>query len=159
MNNTVENILKDKASSYLIEILGVLISGIFLILTIFLQQIFPNLTLDKIGKLILFKTILLLLAVLSGLIAYIIAKNSWAKIEKQYELKEIIPGYFVYSYKKTNKPIHYLCTNCFKDKKTSILRIGNIVNNMENSTTYSCPDCKTKYKIINETPGSSSIVV
>lgn len=74
--------------------------------------------------------------------------EKWAEAEKQYELKEVIRGVFVYSYKKENEltqPIHWLCTNCWKDKIKSILQRTSSIN------TYECPKCKTEIDLSMDT--------
>ena len=52
--------------------------------------------------------------------------EKWSEIGRQYELKEIAPGVFVYAYKNTKEatePPHWLCAKCFNtDKKKSILQ-------------------------------------
>lgn len=51
--------------------------------------------------------------------------EKWAKTEAQYELKEFAPGVFVYAYKKGDnlkEPMHWLCPNCWQEKKKSILQ-------------------------------------
>jgi len=67
--------------------------------------------------------------------------KDWEKTKEQYELKEVESGVFVYSCKQGDnlpEPEHWLCTNCYKDKKKSILQhdcfkaIGR----------YFCPECK-----------------
>lgn len=72
--------------------------------------------------------------------------ENWSETEKQYELKEIDRGTFVYASKKNKtiaEPVHWLCTNCWKDRKRSILqKFGGI---------YKCPSCKTEiYPFTNQ---------
>ena len=65
--------------------------------------------------------------------------EKWSDTEQQYELKEIIAGVFVYAYKKTTEnkePMHWLCTNCWKDRIKSIIQKSSV------GTNY-CPMCKT----------------
>ncbi len=64
--------------------------------------------------------------------------EKWSEAEQQYELNEIATGVFVYAYKKTTEnkePIHWLCTNCWKDKIKSIIQKSSV------GTNY-CPMCK-----------------
>lgn len=66
--------------------------------------------------------------------------EKWSETETQYELKEIASGVFVYACKKTNQPsepMHWLCTNCWKDKIKSIIQ-------KTLSDSYTCPKCKTE---------------
>jgi hypothetical protein len=68
--------------------------------------------------------------------------KDWEKTKSQYELKELIPGMFVYSYKKSDgasEPPHWLCTNCYNDGKKSILQLST------SSFHYFCPKCKTAF--------------
>lgn len=64
----------------------------------------------------------------------------WEKTESEYELQEIEYGTFVYTFKNSQEsgaPTHYLCTQCWGDRKKSILQIQ--------STKYNsklvCPLC------------------
>ncbi len=80
--------------------------------------------------------------------------EKWSETEKQYGLKEIASGIFVYVYKKTEKlsePIHWLCTNCWKDKIKSIIQktLGD---------AYACPKCKTElYPFLDRGGNVSSV--
>jgi len=68
--------------------------------------------------------------------------EDWAKTGLQYELKEIARGIFVYSSKEgvcPTEPAHYICTNCYKDKIKSILRLSYEGSDGEQ---YVCPNCK-----------------
>jgi hypothetical protein len=70
--------------------------------------------------------------------------ENWSKTESQYELKEVASGIFVYAYKKGNnetEPAHWLCTNCWKDKITSILQRS------ASYPAFTCPKCKTKFDL------------
>ena len=63
-----------------------------------------------------------------------------SETERQYELKEVAPSTFVYMYKKTLKsaePMHWLCTNCWKDRIKSILQLA---RHNAAGKTYLCPD-------------------
>lgn len=74
--------------------------------------------------------------------------EKWSETEQQYELKEVIRGVFVYSYKKENEisqPMHWLCTNCWKDKVKSILQ------RTASDDTYTCPKCKTEINLSMDT--------
>jgi hypothetical protein len=70
--------------------------------------------------------------------------EKWSETETQYELKEVARGFFVYAYKKSDdsmKPIHWLCANCYKDRKASIIQL--ISGNMMKKR-YLCPNCETE---------------
>lgn len=67
--------------------------------------------------------------------------EQWADTERLYELKDLGGNVFVYAYKKTEssaEPMHYLCTNCFKDKKKSILQFAYADSS---GTGYKCHNC------------------
>ncbi len=73
----------------------------------------------------------------------LMAFETWSETESQYSLEEIASGVFVYSYKKTNEanePMHWLCTNCWKDKIKSILQCD--TPHRTRDISYSCPKCK-----------------
>jgi hypothetical protein len=73
--------------------------------------------------------------------------ENWSETERQYELKKIASGIFVYCYKKTKDskdPLHWLCTNCYKKKKASILQLE---TKRFSGKYYFCPDCKTTIHI------------
>jgi hypothetical protein len=69
--------------------------------------------------------------------------EKWSETEIQYELKEVARGFFVYAYKKPDnlgKPDHWICANCYKDRKASILQL---VSGSMIKKRYFCPNCKT----------------
>lgn len=70
----------------------------------------------------------------------------WAKTETQYRLEEVGPSVFVYAYKKTDlsDPEHWLCTNCFKDRIKSIIRLASKGSGIKK---YICPHCKDEFYI------------
>jgi cell fate (sporulation/competence/biofilm development) regulator YlbF (YheA/YmcA/DUF963 family) len=70
--------------------------------------------------------------------------DNWEIVSKQYLLKEISTGIFVYSFASggTDIPAHYLCTNCFEGKIKSIMQLD---WQDDNSTKYSCPKCKNYF--------------
>lgn len=82
--------------------------------------------------------------------------EKWSETERQYDLKEIAPGIFVYFYKKGNEPtepIHWLCTNCWKDKIKSIIRLEFDTSGIRG---YVCPNCKDHFSIKHGASGSYS---
>ena len=82
--------------------------------------------------------------------------EKWAETEQQYDLKEIAPGIFVYSYKEGiefTEPKHWLCTNCWKDKIKSIIRLS---SEGSGSKKYICPHCKDEFYIGHGSSGSYS---
>jgi len=73
--------------------------------------------------------------------------EKWSETEMQYELKEIVTGLFVYSYKATDpqeKPMHWLCPKCFQEKKAHIIQLQSDTAAGKN---YFCPNCNTKIDI------------
>jgi len=86
----------------------------------------------------------------------IIEFEKWSETEKQYELKEIYSGVFVYAYKKpddSEDPMHWLCTKCYKEKKASIIQLSNEV---ASGKYYICPTCKTEIHIPSRRYSGSS---
>lgn len=70
--------------------------------------------------------------------------EQWEKTESEYELQEIERGKFVYSSKnsqQSKKPTHWLCTQCWEDRKKSILQAS---HHTESEAEYICPRCKIK---------------
>lgn len=67
------------------------------------------------------------------------------KCSKQYLLKEISPGKFVYSFigDKKEIPPHFLCTNCFEGKIKSIMQLEWMD---DSGTKHICPKCKNYIK-------------
>ena len=68
--------------------------------------------------------------------------EQWDKTESEYELYEIVRGKFVYSSKKSQhskEPHHWLCPNCWNERKKSILQAT--YHNYDKAS-YTCPRCK-----------------
>lgn len=64
------------------------------------------------------------------------------KTVPDYRLTELAPGVFVYAYQPTEdsrEPAHYLCANCFQDKRKSILQCA---GRDSSGVRYHCPKCK-----------------
>ena len=73
--------------------------------------------------------------------------EKWAETETQYKLEKVAPGVFVYAYKKTDTssdPEHWLCTNCYKDRIKSIIRLASKGSSIKK---YICPHCKDEFYI------------
>lgn len=86
--------------------------------------------------------------------------ENWDKTKSQYDLKEVAPGVLVYASQKGDQPAepqHWLCTNCFNDKKKSILQFS---KDVRSGRYYSCPKCKTEIRTPSDKPpgGRSRIV-
>ncbi len=69
--------------------------------------------------------------------------DKWDEVKSGYRLLEVQNGKFVYSLKSPQvspEPIHWLCANCFEDRKKSILQA--VIKN-DFDALYACPRCKT----------------
>jgi hypothetical protein len=84
----------------------------------------------------------------------ILEYENWSETEQQYELKEVAPGTFIYSYKQSQdktKPDHWLCPKCFQEKKTHILQLH--YEGSAGPSEYICSNCNTVIKIRTKSPG------
>jgi rubrerythrin len=73
--------------------------------------------------------------------------EQWQKTESQYELQEVHRGIFVYSPKNPDQlkePKHWLCANCWQERKKSVLQAD---YHHESAAAYTCPRCKTTIKM------------
>ena len=73
--------------------------------------------------------------------------EQWAKTESEYDLKEIIPDVFVYSSKisqNSKMPTHWLCPNCWEDRKKSIFQR---IRRTSDGNVYLCYRCKYDFFI------------
>ncbi|QII11205.1 hypothetical protein KsCSTR_18250 [Candidatus Kuenenia stuttgartiensis] len=71
----------------------------------------------------------------------------WNKTETQYQLKEIHRGIFVYVPKEPvtpEHPAHWLCANCWQERKKSILQAE---HHHESAAAYTCHRCNTKIEM------------
>lgn len=74
----------------------------------------------------------------------IVALENWKREAKRYELCSVIMGFSAYRLKpkvEHREPLHYLCANCFADKKKSILQFS-VAAGYENYVE--CPRCMSK---------------
>lgn len=78
------------------------------------------------------------------------ANEHFAADMERYQLDAPWPGSMVYALKESmsnSEPAHYLCANCYQNKKKSILQC---VPSIQNYTTFACPNCRasvaTRYK-------------
>jgi len=70
----------------------------------------------------------------------LVAYENWDAEAARYELKELVAGIFVYALKAdqaAGNPIHWLCPNCFHERKKSILQRPGV-----DYLNYACPRCK-----------------
>ncbi|MHB1051198.1 MAG: hypothetical protein ACYC09_14055 [Bacteroidota bacterium] len=75
--------------------------------------------------------------------------NTWAKIESLYKLEEVSNGKYVYApidKELKNEPLHWLCSNCWEDKRKSIYQM---TYDGANHKTFTCPRCKNEFQIQN----------
>lgn len=87
-----------------------------------------------------------LLQIKNDLEKKLVEYENWDKTEPQYKLEEVAPSVFVFSLKEDNRvsePNHWLCTNCFYDRKKSILQRHGI-------SRYLCPKCKNEIIVPSE---------
>ena len=76
--------------------------------------------------------------------------EKWNETETQYELKSIAPGIFVFSYKETSQttePAHWLCANCYNDRKKSVIQLDHV---SATGSHYVCHKCNSKITIHDE---------
>jgi len=69
--------------------------------------------------------------------------EDWKNTQSQYSLFRTLYGKVVYvpnESHKSSEPKHWLCANCFNERKKSILQPQNDGNNF----TFFCPKCKTR---------------
>ena len=74
----------------------------------------------------------------------LVQHEQWEKDKERYELKFVGNATFVYSLKPGIDPIqphHWLCTNCYKDGKKSILQRLD-----RGAPMMFCPSCKTEIR-------------
>lgn len=84
----------------------------------------------------------------------IVEFETWSETERQYDLKEFAPGVSAYAYKNTSEtgdPMHWLCPNCWQDRKKSILQRR---YHHANSGSYICNRCNKFVQWDNEDPVS-----
>ena len=96
-----------------------------------------------------------LLSEIDSLKKKILEFENWSDTEKKYELKEVATQTFLYAYKKSEtnpQPSHYICPQCYQDKKTYILQL---YYEGEGTTQYQCTNCKTIIKIRHGSSGST----
>lgn len=77
--------------------------------------------------------------------------ESWKKTESEYDLTEICHKRFIYVSKKSAEsaqPEHWLCPNCWQQKRKSILQ-------GKPDRQYMCPACKFEFFNSNEPPPPS----
>lgn len=76
--------------------------------------------------------------------------ETWAAEEQQYELKDLGWGAFAFMLKpeaRGAKPPHWVCTNCYGDRRISIIQ--HTAKRSEGSS-YSCPSCGNTIRPSND---------
>src|SRR5687768_14992980 len=71
--------------------------------------------------------------------------EKWDATAAKYQLKEVVPGLFVYSYERnidSTTPSHWICTHCYELRKKSILQRK--AQDLE-GTIYECPSCRASF--------------
>ncbi|WP_287459187.1 hypothetical protein [Sphingomonas sp.] len=82
----------------------------------------------------------------------IIRMTDWTAERQNYELREVAPGAFAYVKKaamQDAEPGHWLCTNCFEDRKKSILQLQGLGSTGQ-WHIHACPRCSAKFSIRKE---------
>ncbi len=105
------------------------------------SEVFEQLFTIRAKALALQEEHLVLLNEKEELVKKLMEFEQWEKTKSKYELKQIIRGIFVYSLKnsqQSEEPLHWLCPNCWKDSKDSILQ-AEFDNGDE--AKYFCPKC------------------
>lgn len=75
--------------------------------------------------------------------------DHWETEAARYELKEIALDVFMYTVKPSaaiGEPSHWLCPNCYEDKRKSIIQRDSTIS----KAFYACPNCKHQFHF---TPG------
>lgn len=75
----------------------------------------------------------------------LVAYEEWLEERKRYKLFSPSDGTILYALKKEESNgdlAHYICTNCYKDSKKSILQ-GLVI---DGAFAWECPDCHTKFR-------------
>lgn len=76
----------------------------------------------------------------SDLERQLMEKENWTREAARYELKELVPGVFVYAVKpgmEAGGPDHYLCPHCFEKEQRAIMSLPG-----PGWTKYVCHQCK-----------------
>ncbi|WP_108461362.1 hypothetical protein [Devosia naphthalenivorans] len=79
------------------------------------------------------------------------AFNNWQAVTQRYELVDMGGDTFSYRLKGnlTDEPAHLLCTNCFEDRRKSVLQR---TSSHGTQKQYQCPACKSTYWLGQHTP-------
>jgi Zn finger protein HypA/HybF involved in hydrogenase expression len=74
--------------------------------------------------------------------------KAWETEKQKYEMKVLSPGSIVYALKaqaQGTEPAHYICANCYEDRKKSILqrKPANALGRQHfgEKDSYDCPKC------------------
>ena len=76
--------------------------------------------------------------------------EQWETEKRDYEMRRLASGSIVYILKadiSAAKPSHYLCANCYAQRKASILQptprsVAHV--SLQKSPTYKCPECRAE---------------
>jgi hypothetical protein len=64
-------------------------------------------------------------------------RDAWEKTASRYKLTEIAENLFIYALiDSQDEPAHWLCPNCFQNRKKSILQKKNV-----SQRNHTCPNC------------------
>lgn len=78
--------------------------------------------------------------------------EAWETEREKYELKEIIAGVFAFGLKEnagTSEPQHFLCSNCYQDRRKSILQAQ---KGRDLEPQLHCPKCQMTIVVGNPPP-------
>jgi hypothetical protein len=81
----------------------------------------------------------------------LVEQEGWDKERARYRLEKVGHGVFVYSLDMTQpniEPAHWICANCYQEKKKSIIQRNPYPH-------WICPRCKISV-IINDWPGNNN---
>jgi hypothetical protein len=79
----------------------------------------------------------------NGLKAELAKMHDWEAEAQKYMLTQVAPGLAVYSVKKEQRgtePNHYLCPNCYDNKRKSVLQRG---MDLHDGYEWACVYCKS----------------
>jgi len=81
------------------------------------------------------------------------AFDKWEAEKEKYELKAVSnTGMVAYMLKpdtRDSQPPHWLCTNCYESRKTSIIQYS---GDMGRDLHYKCPSCSATFRTYGERP-------
>jgi hypothetical protein len=83
----------------------------------------------------------------------VIQLKAWDGEKDRYELKNVGHGAMVYALKpdkSTGEPPHWLCANCYNQRKKSWLNPGS-ANIVSHQRDWDCPVCRSRFSLPGQT--------